>query len=53
MKMESALYNAQVESKSPGYLGDDLNPLNINVQTDISIRPNDSTTTLHHSSDAV
>jgi hypothetical protein len=53
MKMKSALYNAQVESKSPGFLGDDLNPLNINVQTDISIQPNDSTTTLHHSSNAV
>ncbi|KAJ5328835.1 hypothetical protein N7541_001037 [Penicillium brevicompactum] len=53
MKMQSALYNAQVESKSPGFLGDDLHPMDINVQTDISIRPNDSTTTLHHASDSV
>ncbi|CAG8926924.1 unnamed protein product [Penicillium salamii] len=53
MKMESALYNAQVESKSPGFLGDDLRSTDINVQTDISIQPNDSTTTLHRANDAV
>lgn len=53
LKMESKLYNAQVESRSPGFLGDDLHPMDINVQTDISIRPNDSTTTLHNPSDAV
>lgn len=53
MKMQSALYNAQVESKSPGFLGDDLNQMDINVQTDISIQPNDSTTTLHHPSNSV
>ena len=42
------MYNAQVESKSPGYLGGDLHPQTINVQTDISIRPgNDSTTKLN------
>lgn len=42
------MYNAQVESKSPGYLGGDLHPQTINVQTDISILPgNDSTTKLN------
>jgi hypothetical protein len=43
------MYNAQVQSESPGYLGDDLHPRAINVQTDISILPgNDSTTKLNH-----
>jgi hypothetical protein len=42
------MYNAQVESKSPGFLGGHLSPQNINVQTDISILPgNDSTTQLN------
>ncbi|KAJ5781126.1 hypothetical protein N7457_006286 [Penicillium paradoxum] len=42
------MYNAQIESKAPGYLGDDLHPRNINVQTDISILPsNDSTAKLN------
>ncbi|KAJ5926291.1 hypothetical protein N7516_008064 [Penicillium verrucosum] len=43
------MYNAQVESKSsPGFLGDDLHPRTINVQTDISILPgNESTTKLN------
>lgn len=44
------MYNAQVESKSPGpgNLGGDLHPQTINVQTDISILPgNDSTTKLN------
>ncbi|KAJ5237985.1 hypothetical protein N7489_008076 [Penicillium chrysogenum] len=44
------MYNAQVESKSPGpgHLGDGLQPQIINVQTDISILPgNDSTTKLN------
>lgn len=43
------MYNAQVESESPGYLGDDLHSRTINVQTDISILPgNNSTTKLNH-----
>lgn len=43
------MYNAQIESKPPGYLGDDIHPQTINVQTDISIIPgNDSTTRLNH-----
>ncbi|KGO78324.1 hypothetical protein PITC_059370 [Penicillium italicum] len=43
------MYNAQVESESPGRLGDDLHPRTINVQTDISILPgNDSTSRLNH-----
>ncbi|KAJ5306827.1 hypothetical protein N7508_005842 [Penicillium antarcticum] len=47
MKMQAGVYNAQVESPSPGFLGSDLRPLNINVQTDISISPdNGSQTTL-------
>jgi hypothetical protein len=49
MKMQAGVYNTQIESPSPGFLGSDLRPLNINVQTDISISPdNNSTTTLTH-----
>lgn len=53
MKMESTLYKAQIESKSSGFSSEDLHPMDINVQTEISIQPNDSTATLHHPAHAV
>ena len=46
VKMESGMYGAQSERTGMGrYLGDGLRPLNIKVQTDIAITPeNDSAT---------
>ncbi|KAJ5591899.1 uncharacterized protein N7459_002268 [Penicillium hispanicum] len=51
VKMGAGSYNAQIERSKSGFLGGDLNLLNIKVQTDIAIIPdNDSTTSFvqHH-----
>lgn len=39
MKMEAGMQNTQIERSNGQFLGDDLHPLNIKVQTDINITP--------------
>ncbi|KAJ5085275.1 hypothetical protein N7532_010046 [Penicillium argentinense] len=48
LKMEAGMCERSASAAKGQFLGDDLHPLNINVQTEISIIPdNNSTTTLH------
>jgi hypothetical protein len=46
VKMEAGIHGSQIERTGMGrFLGDELHPLNIKVQTDIAITPeNDSAT---------
>lgn len=49
MKMEAGMYKTQIEKSNGQFLGDDLHPLNIKVQTEIAVTPdnaldNESTT---------